>query len=90
VIGFIVFGLVVGVIARIIVPGRQHIGILLTVLLGIVGSIVGGIIAGWLGTGDVFELNFLGACVAIATAALLILAVDGPHTRRRRRSRRSS
>jgi uncharacterized membrane protein YeaQ/YmgE (transglycosylase-associated protein family) len=85
VIGFIVFGLVVGVAARLLVPGRQE----LSVLLGVVGSVVGGIVANALGTGDVFELNFIGAVVAIAASVVLI--VIGERTGLlRRRLRRSS
>lgn len=75
-IGFIVFGLVVGALARLFVPGRQHIGILATLLLGVVGSVVGGVVANALGTGDVFELNFLGSVVAIATAIVLVVVGD--------------
>lgn len=72
-IGFLVFGLVVGALARLLVPGRQHLGLLTTLLLGVVGSVVGGVVANALGTGDVFELNFLGSVVAIATAIVLIV-----------------
>ena len=72
-IGFIVFGLVVGVLARLIVPGRQQLGLGMTVLLGIIGSVVGGIVANALGTGDVLELNVLGSIVAIAASVVLIV-----------------
>ncbi len=72
-IGFIVFGLVVGIIARLLVPGRQRLGLGLTLLLGLVGSVVGGVVANALGTGDIWELNFLGAVVAIAAAVVLIV-----------------
>jgi uncharacterized membrane protein YeaQ/YmgE (transglycosylase-associated protein family) len=75
-IGFIVFGLVVGLLARLVVPGRQHLSIGVTLLLGLVGSVVGGVIANALGTGDVFELNILGSIVAIAAAAFLIIVGD--------------
>ena len=71
-IGFIVFGLVVGAVARLLVPGRQHLGLLATLLLGLVGSVIGGTVANLLGTGNLFELNVLGAVVAFISAALLV------------------
>ena len=72
-IGFIVFGLVVGVLARVLVPGRQHLSLGITLLLGLTGSVVGGLVANALGTGDIFELNFLGSIVAIAAAVVLVV-----------------
>lgn len=51
VVGWIVFGLVAGFIARAIVPGKDDIGILRTIILGCVGSIVGGLIFGLLTVG---------------------------------------
>ncbi len=73
-IGFVVFGLVVGALARLLVPGKQHLSIWMTLALGLVGSVVGGIVANALGTGDIFELNILGSLVAIATSIVLIVA----------------
>jgi uncharacterized membrane protein YeaQ/YmgE (transglycosylase-associated protein family) len=86
-IGFIVFGLVVGMVARLLVPGRQELSIGMTVLLGVIGSVVGGVIANALGTGDVLELNFIGSVVAIAAAVALIVAGDRVGAVRRRISR---
>lgn len=71
-IGFIVFGLVVGAVARLIKPGKQNLSILATLLLGLVGSVIGGSIASLLGTGSIWELNVLGAVVAIVAAVALI------------------
>ena len=82
VIGFIVFGLVVGVLARLIKPGRQHLSILMTLLLGLAGSVIGGVIANLLGTGGIFELNVLGSVVAVIAAVLLIGVFEGAAARR--------
>jgi uncharacterized membrane protein YeaQ/YmgE (transglycosylase-associated protein family) len=83
-IGFIVFGLVVGVAARLLVPGRQEISLGLTVILGVIGSVVGGVVANALGTGDVFELNFVGSVVAIAASVLLVVIGERAGLLRRR------
>ncbi len=42
IIGLIVIGLIAGLIARAVIPGKQSMGILLTIVLGIVGSFIGG------------------------------------------------
>ena len=84
-IGFIVFGLVVGALARLIKPGKQNLSLLMTLLLGLAGSVIGGIVAGLLGTGDIFELNILGAVVAIIAAVLLIGVAESMSGRSRSR-----
>jgi uncharacterized membrane protein YeaQ/YmgE (transglycosylase-associated protein family) len=76
ILGLIVIGIVIGIIARLVLPGRQHIGVLMTVLLGIGGALVGGIIASAIGEGDIFELNFIGTIVGIIAAILLIAAAE--------------
>jgi len=48
-IGFIVAGIVIGFIARAILPGRQRLGLGMTLLLGVIGSVIGGTIANVLG-----------------------------------------
>jgi uncharacterized membrane protein YeaQ/YmgE (transglycosylase-associated protein family) len=83
IIGFLVFGLVVGALARLIKPGRQHLSIFMTLLLGVVGSLIGGVVATALGTGSFTELNILGAIVAIIAAVLLIGVFEGMSGRRR-------
>lgn len=71
-IGFLVAGLIIGALARLIKPGKQDLGILATLGLGIVGSLIGGTIAWALGTGSIWELDFLGFILAVVAAVLLI------------------
>jgi uncharacterized membrane protein YeaQ/YmgE (transglycosylase-associated protein family) len=55
IIGWILFGLIVGVVAKLIMPGRDPGGMIVTILLGIGGALVGGFIGralGWYGEGD--------------------------------------
>ena len=74
-IGFLVAGLVIGALARLILPGKQKIGILWTLGLGVAGSVIGGSIANAIDSGDIFELNFIGFCAAVvASVALLAVA----------------
>lgn len=75
-LGFIFFGLVVGVVARLVAPGRHRMGLLMTLAVGLVGSIIGGTVASQLGTGTIWELDLLGSIVAIASAAVLVALVS--------------
>ena len=77
ILGLIAIGIVIGILARLVMPGRQHIGVLVTVLLGIAGALVGGIVASAIGEGDIFELNFIGTVVGVLAAVLLIAVAEG-------------
>ena len=71
-IGSLVAGLVIGVLARLIKSGKQDLGLLGTLGLGVVGSIIGGTIAWMIGTGSIWELDFLGFVFAVIAAVALI------------------
>src|SRR5919199_1714240 len=62
IIAFLVFGLVIGAVARLIKPGKQNLSVLATLALGVVGALIGGVVATALGTGNFGELNILGTC----------------------------
>lgn len=81
-IGFIVAGLIIGALARLIKPGKQQLGLLATLILGLVGSVIGGSIAALLGTGDIWELNVLGFVVSVIAAILLIGVAEAIAQRR--------
>lgn len=70
IVGWIVFGLIVGVIAKLAMPGRDPGGFAVTVLLGIAGALVGGVLgrlAGLYGPGDAAGLimSILGAILLL-------------------------
>lgn len=76
VIGWIVFGLIVGVIAKLVMPGRDPGGIIVTMLLGICGALLGGFIGralGWYGPNDGagFLMSLLGAVLLLFVYRLL-------------------
>lgn len=71
-IGFLVAGLIIGALARLIKPGKQNLGVLATLGLGLVGSLIGGLIAQFFGTGSIWELNILGFVLAVVAAVLLV------------------
>jgi uncharacterized membrane protein YeaQ/YmgE (transglycosylase-associated protein family) len=83
-VGFIVAGLVIGALARLIKPGKQNLGLLATLGLGLVGSVIGGLIASLLGTGSIWELNILGFVLAVVAAVLLIGVAEQMTARRQR------
>jgi uncharacterized membrane protein YeaQ/YmgE (transglycosylase-associated protein family) len=70
-LSWIVLGLVVGILAKWIMPGPDGGGFVLTTLLGIAGAFVGGFIGSVLGLGSVNELDLRG--IALATVGALVL-----------------
>lgn len=71
IIGWILFGLAVGIVAKFLMPGRDPGGFFITALLGIVGSLVGGFLGrllGWYGDGDPvgFVMAVVGSIVLLA------------------------
>jgi uncharacterized membrane protein YeaQ/YmgE (transglycosylase-associated protein family) len=76
---WMVFGVIAGAIARLLVPGRQAIGLLATMCLGIVGSIVGGGLT-WLVTGD--PMAPAGWIMSIVGAVIVLLIAVKTGSRR--------
>jgi uncharacterized membrane protein YeaQ/YmgE (transglycosylase-associated protein family) len=70
VLGWIVFGLVVGIIAKLLMPGRDPGGFIITALLGIAGAVIGGFVGrafGFYGPGEPagFLMSTLGAVILL-------------------------
>jgi uncharacterized membrane protein YeaQ/YmgE (transglycosylase-associated protein family) len=80
IIGLLVFGLIVGALARLLVPGRDPMGCIGTALLGVVGSYVGGAIGSLIFNGeiDLRQANsFIGALVGAVILLIVLRMVSG-------------
>ncbi len=75
-IGFLVAGLIIGLLARLLLPGRQKIGLVWTLVIGVVGSIIGGTLANLIGSGEIFELNVIGFVAAVAASVALLSVAE--------------
>ncbi len=72
IIAWVIFGLIAGVIAKLIMPGDDPGGFFITILIGIAGALLGGFIASLLGLGGVDGFNFGSMVVAVLGAILLL------------------
>ncbi len=84
ILGFIILGLIAGLIARAVIPGKQSMGILLTMLLGIIGSFVGGFLGFLIFGADPAE-GFLqpAGWIGSIIGAIIVLGIYVLATRRR-------
>jgi uncharacterized membrane protein YeaQ/YmgE (transglycosylase-associated protein family) len=82
IISAIVIGIVIGVLGRLVVPGRQRIGILWTIAVGIVAAFIGAGIAAAFGVADTDGIDWVEWLIQIALAALGVAALDRAKARR--------
>jgi len=79
ILGWILFGLVVGVVAKLLMPGRDPGGMIVTILLGIGGALVGGFLGrmlGWYGEAD--PVGFLMAVMGAILVLFVFRKLSGP------------
>ena len=77
ILGWILFGLVVGALAKLVMPGRDPGGIIVTILLGIAGAVLGGFVGralGFYGEGDAagFVMSFIGAVLLLFLYRMMV------------------
>jgi uncharacterized membrane protein YeaQ/YmgE (transglycosylase-associated protein family) len=75
IIGWIVLGLLAGAIAKLIMPGDDPGGFIVTTLIGIAGALVGGLIASALNIGDLDEFFDIGTWLIAIAGSLLLLFI---------------
>jgi uncharacterized membrane protein YeaQ/YmgE (transglycosylase-associated protein family) len=72
ILSWIVLGLIAGILAKAIMPGRDPGGIIITILLGIAGAIVGGFIGTLIGFGDISGFDIRSLIIAVVGAIILL------------------
>ena len=90
VLSALIIGIVVGALGRLVLPGRQKIGFLLTVVVGIVAALLGTSVADALGVADTGGIDWTELALQVAAAALAIAAFTGLRRTNRRSHRRDS
>ncbi|WP_017603725.1 GlsB/YeaQ/YmgE family stress response membrane protein [Nocardiopsis alkaliphila] len=80
IISALIVGLIVGALGRLVVPGKQHLPIWLTLILGIVAALLGGWIAAMLGVANFF----LVLLVQVLVAAGIVYLADGLYSKNAR------
>jgi uncharacterized membrane protein YeaQ/YmgE (transglycosylase-associated protein family) len=71
IIGTIIFGAIVGILARAVIPGRQAYGWIVTILLGIGGALIGYWLWGLMGGADTGGIDWIRLAISVAAAAVL-------------------
>jgi len=72
----IIVGLVLGLIAKAILPGKQQIPLWLTVIFGIIGSVVGNSVATWIGVNDTRGIDWIRHLLQLAGAVVIVWLGD--------------
>jgi len=72
ILAWIVFGLLAGWVAKMLVPGRDPQGCIITMVIGVLGAVIGGFIGSWLGFGAVTGFNLKSFLIAVVGAVLLL------------------
>jgi uncharacterized membrane protein YeaQ/YmgE (transglycosylase-associated protein family) len=70
---WLLFGLIAGVSAKIIIPGQENLGWIRTIGVGILGALLGGFLAAYLGYNVKIGWNFIGFLASVSGAVVLIL-----------------
>jgi len=76
ILSILVVGIIVGLLGRLILPGRQNIGLWLTLLVGVVAALLGTLVAGVFGVADTSGIDWIKLIFQVAFAAVGVALVD--------------
>ena len=83
IISAIIIGLIIGALGRLLVRGRQHISIIVTILIGIVAALIGSFIASLLHVNNTPGIDWIELLIQVVLAAIGVSLVAGGSSRRR-------
>lgn len=83
IIGAIIIGAIIGALGRLVLPGRQNIGILLTIAVGIVAALIGSVLARALGVATTRGIDWIEILIQVVLAAVGVAIVAGAKGGRR-------
>ena len=67
-------GIIIGPLARLVLPGRQNISMGMTIVIGAVGAFLGGLVANWVGVSETSGLDWTQYAIQVGVAAVLVIA----------------
>ncbi len=73
IIGGLVAGIIIGPLARLVLPGKQNISLGMTILIGAVGAIAGGFIADAVGVGETSGIDWIKLAIQVGVAAVVVI-----------------
>ncbi len=73
IIGALLAGLIIGPLARLVLPGKQNISLGMTIVVGAIGALVGGFIAQALGVGETDGIDWIKHAIQVGVAAIVVV-----------------
>lgn len=73
IVGALLIGIIIGPLARLLVPGRQNISVIMTILIGAVAALIGGLIADWLGVGTTDGIDWIKFGIQVVTGVVVVM-----------------
>jgi uncharacterized membrane protein YeaQ/YmgE (transglycosylase-associated protein family) len=86
IIGLLVAGIILGVLGRMLAPGRQAIPFWLTIIAGIVGALVGNVVAGWTGVAETDGFDWWRHIFQVIAAVIAVLLAASLYPKARTRA----
>jgi uncharacterized membrane protein YeaQ/YmgE (transglycosylase-associated protein family) len=78
----LVAGIIIGPLARLVLPGKQNISLLMTIVIGAVGAILGGFLADAIGVSETDGIDWIKLAIQVGVAAVAVLVYGGMSGRR--------